>query len=246
MMNRNQSGYNPQKRLIQKMPFDWTLPPRKAAAAQRRLAERVSLIPGNEFRAIAGVDIAYSADNNRGYAAAVLLSVPGLWLIESHVLAADITYPYKPGFLAMREGPLTVRVLKKLQRIPDAVMCDGNGVAHPRRLGLASHIGVLLDIPTIGCAKSPLLAVEDDPGGNRGDFSPITEQNQVLGAALRTRPGVKAIYVSPGHRIDLPATIDLVLATTTKYRLPEPIRHAHRLANQERARDAGEENSPPE
>ncbi len=139
----------------------------------------------------------------------------------------------------MREGPLTLRVLKKLATIPDVVICDGNGIAHPRRLGFASHIGVLLDIPTIGCAKSPLLPVENDPGEKRGDFAPITDHNQVLGASLRTRPGVKTVYVSPGHRIDLAAAIDVILAVTTKYRLPEPIRHAHRLANQERAEDAG-------
>jgi deoxyribonuclease V len=223
--------------LRQVMPFDWSTPPGKAVLWQRDMSRRVILCPLPEPQVVAGIDVAYSAGGTNGYAAAVVMTLPKLKIVETQSEKFEIRYPYRPGLLAMREGPVTAAVLKKLTRRPDVIIFDGAGIAHPRRFGIASHFGVLFDIPTIGCAKTALLSVVGELGPKRGDFAPILLEAEVLGAALCTRPGVQPVHVSPGHRVDLACTIDLVLATTTKYRLPEPIRQAHRLANSLRAKD---------
>jgi len=222
-------------RLRQQLSFDWSVPPARAVLAQRDHAERVVLCPLSPPRLVAAIDIAYSENGKVGYAAAVVMRLPKFKIVQTQTAQGATGYPYRPGLLAFREGRLTASVLKKLTCRPDVVLLDGAGVAHPRRFGLASHLGVLFDIATVGCAKSSLVPHSEEPGPNRGDFSPLMLKTEVLGAALRTRPGVKPVFVSPGHRADLTGAIDVVLATTTRYRLPEPIRQAHRLANELRA-----------
>jgi len=219
------------------MPFDWSTAPGKSVLLQRDLASRVVLCPLPKPTLVAGIDVAYSAAGDMGYAVIVVMKLPNLKVVETQVGQAKITCPYRPGLLAMREGRLNAAILRKLTVRPDVVIFDGAGVAHPRRYGIASHFGVLFDIPTVGCAKTPLIPAVVEAGPNRGDFAPLMLDAAVLGASLRTRPGVKPVYVSPGHRIDLPGTIEVILATTTRYRLPEPVRQAHRLANSLRAED---------
>jgi deoxyribonuclease V len=236
-MDREPGKKTGAKRLRQTMPFDWSIPPSRAVLAQRDLAPQVVLCPLPAANLVAGIDIAYSAGSQWGYAAVVVMKLPKFKMLEIQTERYEIRYPYRPGLLAMREGPLTAAVLKKLACRPDVILFDGAGVAHPRKCGLASQFGLLFDIPTIGCAKTPLISVTGEPGPGRGDFSPMLLEAEVLGAALRTRPGVKPLYISPGHRADLASAINVVLAATTRYRLPEPIRHAHRLANQLRGED---------
>lgn len=222
-------------RLSQQVPFDWSIPPAKAVFTQLDLAVSVALRPLPAPSLVAGIDIAYSKNGRTGYAAIVVTRLPKGKIVQVHTAEGVVGYPYRPGLLAFREGPLTVAVLKKLTCRPDIFFFDGAGVAHPRRFGLASHIGVLFDIPTIGCAKTSLLPDFENPGPNPGDFTPLMLERDVLGVALRTRVGVQPVFVSPGHRVDLAGAIDIVMATVTRYRLPEPIRQAHRVANELRA-----------
>jgi len=222
-------------RLLQKVPFDWSIPPAKAVFAQKDFAAKVALCSLPPPSLVAGVDIAYSKNARVGYAAVVVTRLPKGKIVQVHTAESAVGYPYRPGLLAFREGPLTVAVLKKLTCRPDVILFDGAGIAHPRRFGLASHLGVLFDIPTVGCAKTSLFSGYDEPGPKSGDFTPLMLENEVLGASLRTRVGVQPVFVSPGHRADLSGAIDLVLATVTRYRLPEPIRQAHRVANELRA-----------
>lgn len=236
-MVRYSTGDRDSERLLQLIPFDWSTPPGRAVLAQQAMAAKVELCPLAPPSLVAGVDIAYSRGGAWGYAAAVVVKLPKFKTVETQTARYEIRYSYRSGLLAMREGPLTAAVLKKLTCRPDVIIFDGAGVAHPRRFGIASHFGLLFDIPTIGCAKTPLIAVTGEPGPERSDFAPMRLDAAVLGAALRTRRGVKPVYVSPGHRADLTSAIDVTLATTTKYRIPEPIRQAHRLANKLRAED---------
>jgi deoxyribonuclease V len=211
------------------------VPPTRAVLAQANFADRVVLCPLPPPRLVAAVDISYSPQGEIGYAVAVIVQLPKLKIVEIQGAQGAMDFAYMPGLLAFREGPLTATVIKKLTRRPEVILFDGAGVAHPRRFGLASHLGVIFDVATVGCAKSSLLPDYAEPGPNRGDFSPLMSGAEVLGAALRTRAGVKPVFASAGHRVDLSGAIDLILATTTRYRFPEPLRHAHRLANKLRA-----------
>jgi deoxyribonuclease V len=139
-------------------------------------------------------------------------------------------FPYVPGFLTFREGPVLIKVIKKLSIKPDVILFDGQGIAHPIRLGIASHIGVLLNTPAIGCAKSRLIGEYKEPKLRRGAWSPLTYNNNVVGAVLRTRDNVRPLFISPGHKIDLKASIDIVLNCISKYRIPEPLRRADYLS----------------
>jgi deoxyribonuclease V len=141
-----------------------------------------------------------------------------------------VSFPYVPGLLAFREGPVVLAALAKLQDQPDVLIFDAHGLAHPRRMGLASHLGVLLDRPTVGCAKSRLVGVHEEPDESRGSWTPLTDADEWIGAVVRTRDHVRPVYVSIGHRVDLKTAISLTLGCTSRYRLPEPIRWAHRVA----------------
>ncbi|KOR38652.1 deoxyribonuclease V [Planktothricoides sp. FACHB-1370] len=180
---------------------------------------------------VAGVDVSYSADDTIAKAAVVVLSFPDLQLCDQAIACGPTTFPYIPGFLSFREVPPVLDALAKLTICPDLLLCDGHGLAHPRRFGLACHLGVLTNIPTIGVAKSRYIGQHDPLGEKRGSWQPLIDQGEIVGAVVRSRTGVQPIYVSIGHRLDLATAIDYVLQCTPKYRLPETTRQADQLAS---------------
>ena len=209
----------------------WQVSTAEALDIQRRLARQVSrssqvITP----RFIAGVDI--SAEKAQGMAtgAVVVLEYPELELVETQVVQGRPNFPYVPGLLSFRESPLTLAACEKLSITPDLILVDGQGIAHPRRLGLASHLGLLLNTPTIGCAKSLLCGHHEEPGFDASSYTEVVDKGETIGVALRTRPGVKPIYVSIGHKVDLETAIHWVLECCRGYRLPEPTRLAHLAA----------------
>lgn len=211
----------------------WAVSPREAVALQRRLADAViredRCAP---VRHVAGVDVAYDRRGRSGVAraAAVVFSFTGLEILDSAALSLAVDFPYVPGLLTFREAPAALAVLEKLSVRPDVLLCDGQGLAHPRRLGFASHLGLFLDTPSIGVAKSVLVGAYAEPGPDKGDWTPLIDREEVVGAALRTRSGARPIFVSIGHRVSLATAIDLVLRCTTRFRLPETTRAADRLS----------------
>ncbi len=209
----------------------WQVGIQEALDIQGWLAERVCR-EGNIIapRFIAGVDISVKREQGTATGAVVVLSYPGLELVEARVVSGKIDFPYVPGLLSFRELPLTLAACEKLTITPDLMLVDGQGIAHPRRIGLASHLGLWLDTPTIGCAKSLLCGCHDAPGSEAGTYAEIVDEGEVVGAALRTRSGVTPVYVSTGHKIDLKAAIYWVLRCCRGYRLPEPTRLAHLAA----------------
>jgi deoxyribonuclease V len=210
---------------------DWQMSTAQAMEIQTRLAAQVSR-EGDiaELHLVAGVDISVNREAGTGTGAAVVLSYPQLELVEVKVVTDRINFPYIPGLLSFREAPLILAACESLKVMPDLVMVDGQGIAHPRRMGLASHLGLFLDVPTIGCAKSRLCGFHTEPGNETGSYTELVDRGEVIGAALRTRAGIKPVYVSIGHKVDLPAAIHQVLACCRGYRLPEPTRFAHQAA----------------
>lgn len=212
---------------------DWPRDLAEARVAQEELAGRVEVRDRfGEIRVVAGADVSYIPARQLSFACVALLEYPALTLVEQACAARPTEFPYVPGFLSFREIPVIVAALDKLSRPPDLFLCDGQGVAHPRRLGLASHLGALLDIPSVGVAKSRLVGRYAEPENWRGDWSPLLLRGEILGAVLRTRPGVKPVFVSPGHRVSLETAISFTLACTPRYRLPETTRLTHNLAAQ--------------
>jgi deoxyribonuclease V len=207
----------------------WTLPPSEAIALQRELAAMVIAEDRHPaFETVAGIDVAVS--RGVGRAAVVVVTYPGLQPVETAIAMRALAFPYVPGLLSFREGPTVLAALAQLRAVPDVLMFDGQGIAHPRRLGLAAHMGVLLDLPTVGCAKSRLCGVAVEPATERGAWSPLTDDGDLLGAVLRTRDGVRPVYVSVGHRVSLRTAVALVLGCGAGRRLPEPTRLAHAAA----------------
>lgn len=203
--------------------------PQRAAEEQRQLASKVALCPFPRPPAtVGGLDVGIR--NGIACAAIVVLSYPDLRVRAWSVARAPVSFPYIPGLLAYREIPVALDALRNLHVAPDVIVCDGQGIAHPRRMGIAAHLGVLLDHPTVGCAKSRLWGVHGPVGEARGAWEPLKDGGEIIGAVVRTRAGVKPVYVSPGHRADLDCAIRLVLACAPRYRLPEPTRLAHLLA----------------
>lgn len=201
-------------------------------AIQRRLVDHVSLTWDEpSVEAVAGIDVGFAG--GKGHAAAAVLSFPDLQLLDNARVEMEISFPYIPGLLAFREGPVVLAALERLSVEPDLLICDGHGLAHPRRMGIATHVGVLLDVPSIGCAKSRLVGAHQEPGLSKGSYARLYDRAEVIGAVVRTRDGVKPVYVSIGHRIDLEKAIEFALCCCTRYRLPDPIRWAHRLASEE-------------
>jgi len=208
----------------------WDLPPKEAMEVQQSLLAK--LVQHNELsqvRTVAGVDMGIAGD--QAHAAIVVLSFPDLKPVEAAQAEAPLDFPYIPGLLAFREGPAILAAAERLQIEPDLFIFDGQGLAHPRRMGIASHIGVILDKPSIGCAKSRLCGEHGQVGPNVGDYAELHHQGQVIGAVLRTREGVKPVFISIGHKVALPTAIDYVLRCGAGYRLPEPTRWAHRVAS---------------
>jgi deoxyribonuclease V len=215
---------------------DWNVTPEQASAEQTALAQRVRAT--NDFGAVhfvAGVDVGFEAENTIARAAIAVLSFPELELVETAIARRPVTFPYIPGLLAYREAPVILDAFEKLQSAPDLLIVDGQGRAHPRRFGIACHLGVLLDMPSIGCAKSLLVGRAAAPEKRIGAWTPLIHQNEIIGAALRTKLNAKRVihpvYVSIGHRIDLETAMDFVLRCCRGYRLPETTRYAHQAAS---------------
>ncbi len=211
---------------------DWDICTREARNLQRELAASVvkSRCLSRPPRYVAGIDVAVDRVRGVGRAAVVVVSFPQLKPIETRVVEGQLNWPYVPGFLSFREAPLALKACSLIEKVPDLVIVDGHGTAHPRRLGLASHIGLFLDIPTIGCAKSLLCGTHNEPGMERGATAEIIDAGEVVGVALRTRDRVKPVFVSIGHRCGFADAVASVLHCCDRYRLPEPTRLAHLAA----------------
>lgn len=215
---------------------DWDLSYSQARELQNSLACKVEFKPVKKKpKLVAGIDCALSGSpksfRGRGakriYAAVVVLKLPDFELIETTGAETELTFPYIPGLLSFREAPVCIAAVKKLRNRPDVFMIDGQGIAHPRRLGLAAHLGLFFDTPTIGCAKSRLIGEYKEPPAQKGTYSPLMDKEEIIGAVLRTRNNVKPVFVSVGNKCLLEDAIEITLACTTKYRLPEPTRLAH-------------------
>lgn len=212
----------------------WDLPPRAAVALQHRLRARVIRRGGpRRVRYVAGTDVGFERGGTIARAAVAVLALPELELVDYAVARVPVRFPYVPGLLSFREVPPLLAALARLRVRPELILCDGHGVAHPRGCGLASHLGLATGIPTVGVAKTRLVGRCAQPPPERGSWTPLTEGRRTIGAVLRTRAGVKPIYVSVGHRIGLQNAIRHVMACVTRYRLPETTRWAHRLASGE-------------
>jgi len=211
---------------------DWPVTAEDAIAIQNQLRSQVITEDQlGDVQYVAGVDLGFEEDGAISRAAVAVLSFPDLQLQEKAIAKRPTNFPYIPGFLSFREIPAILDALETVSTTPDLIVCDGQGIAHPRRLGIACHLGVLIDIPTIGAAKSLLVGKHDEVPVEKGSWQPLRYRGEVVGAVLRSRTGVKPLYISPGHRISLPTAIDYVLRCTTKYRLPETTRWADKLAS---------------
>lgn len=210
----------------------WDLDPAAAVALQRELAGRVDVrMPVIHCELIAGADVSYNRFSNVFWAGVVVLRLSDLTVVETQVARKESPFPYIPGLLSFREAPVLLEAFAKVVHEPDVIMFDGQGIAHPRRLGIASHIGLWLDRPSIGCAKSLLTGKFRDLGPQAGSVAPLLDHDEVIGQAVRTKDRVQPVYISAGHKIDLPSAVRLVLASCRGYRLPEPTRQAHLHVN---------------
>lgn len=238
-------------------PERWPGEPKEAAALQRRMAGLVREEPldPEAVELVAGLDVSYAKEDTALAAAAVVLDARTLTVVEQVAVSSEATFPYISGLFGFREIPSVLRALAELTVTPDVIVCDGFGLAHPRRFGIASHLGVLLDRPVVGSAKSVLFGRHSEPGRERGAWTPMVagrsevvedserladEGAEVIGRVLRTRENVRPVYVSVGHRVDLAGSADLILRLSPKYRIPEPIRHADRLCGAYRKEKAAE------
>ena len=219
------------KRASQKMIHSWDLEPAQAAALQAELARQVvrrSRQRMEDMATVAGIDAGYRKET--AYAAVVVVNLTDLQILETATAAKPVSFPYVPGLLSFREGPAILEALDKLKSPPDLLIIDGQGIAHPRRFGIASHIGLLTGIPSIGCAKTRLSGDYAEPQPDRGSTAYLKENGEILGAVVRTRTGVKSVFVSIGHLMDLKDSIRIILKSCRGYRLPEPIRWADQLS----------------
>lgn len=210
----------------------WPLTVEEALPIQQELRKEV--ITSDQLASVqyvAGVDMGFEDSFSISRAAVAVLSFPDLELKEQAIAKRPTTFPYVPGFLSFREIPAVLDALEKLAIAPDLILCDGQGIAHPRRFGIACHLGVLIDVPTIGVAKSLLVGKHEELPLERGNWQPLVHRRETIGAVLRTRKGVKPVYVSSGHRVSLTTAIDYVMRCTPKYRLPETTRWADKLAS---------------
>lgn len=213
-------------------PHSWNLSPSDAIQLQKKLASQV--ITEDCFgtiRLVAGVDVGFEENNQITRAAVAVLVYPGLELIEYAIARRPTEFPYIPGLLSFREIPAVLDALNKLQQLPELVLCDGQGIAHPRRLGIASHLGVITGLPTIGVGKSRLIGKHAEVPQHKGEWTPLIDKAETIGAVLRTRNGVKPLYISSGHKVCLSSAVDYVMGCITRYKLPETTRWAHRLAS---------------
>lgn len=210
----------------------WKVSPAAAIQIQRELRRRLNVKAyRGSIETVAGVDVSYDRRSPVVYAAAVVMRLRDRQILETATAATLATFPYIPGLLSFREAPVVLRAFKKLRRRPDCLICDGQGIAHPRRFGLACHLGLVLDLPSIGCAKSLLVGAYRQPASKRGSFKTLSDNGERVGIILRTRDGIEPVYVSPGYRMSTQRAREIVLGTYGGYRIPEPTRQAHLLVN---------------
>jgi deoxyribonuclease V len=217
--------------------YIFTVPPSIESA--RKIQEQVRSLVITEDRLdtvqfVAGVDVGFEDNYTQTKAAVAVLRFPSLAMVETAIAKIPTCFPYVPGFLSFREIPAILEALERLESIPDLILCDGQGIAHPRRLGIASHLGVVIDRPTIGVAKSLLVGKHEPVGLEKGSWTPLIDRGETIGAVLRSRTGVRPLYISIGHQVSLSTAIDRVLHCLTKYRLPEPTRIADKLSSSPR------------
>lgn len=221
----------------------WNLTPTEAVALQKQLRDQVVLQPlPDTVELVAGADISYNKFSDVMYAGIVVLRLPSLEVVATAGVVTTTTFPYVSGLLSFRETPPLLEAWERLTVRPDVLMLDGQGIAHPRRFGIASHVGLLLNLPTIGCAKTLLVGKYEEPLEQAGNWSPLIHRDEVIGVALRTKHRVNPVYISPGHLADLPTSIDLALRCVNGYRIPDPTRLAHLFVN---ALRRGEAWTPP-
>jgi len=209
----------------------WKVSVQKAIQIQEHLKDRVVLKKTFiKAKTIGAGDVAYSKNKDQLFGAVAVLAFPEMGILDIATAFGNIPFPYVPGLLGFREGPILIKAFQKLKVKPDVMIFDGQGIAHPRGFGLASHVGLWLDVPSIGCAKTPLLAELTSPGPLKGSFELIRRRGQEVCAVLRTKDKVRPIFVSPGHRIDLLTSIEVILASCRGFRMPEPLRRAHHIS----------------
>lgn len=208
----------------------WNVSPAEAVAIQEKLRPYVKTRwdRRRRVRHVAGVDM--STKGGKARAAVVVLTYPGLEPVEQKIATLPLSFPYIPGLLSFRECPAVLAAWRKIEIRPDLILVDGQGMAHTRRLGIASHLGLLLDVPSVGCAKSRFCGAHEEPGVDAGSHAPLWDRGELIGAAVRTRDDTRVVYVSVGHRIDLDLAVEFTLACCRGFRLPEPIRMAHQAA----------------
>ena len=206
----------------------WKVSPAEAREIQEKLRKRLRLQPPRTpLKTVAAGDVAYSREDDMTYAAFLLFTYPGLTLLESASAKGRASFPYIPGFLTFREAPILLKAFSRLKTRPDLILIDGQGIAHPRVMGIAAHIGLILNLPSIGCAKSRLIGTHEGLAPDRGKAVPLLVGDRTAGMVLRTRAGVKPVYVSPGHKMDMETSVKIVLSLCRGYRIPEPLRQAH-------------------
>jgi len=209
---------------------NWNMTVKKAIELQKSLAGQVQVRRFNKkLKTIGGLDCAFTDDKKNIIACVVVMSAKTFEIIETSYTVQVVNFPYIPGLLSFREAPACLAAIEKLTVIPDCFIVDGQGIAHPRRLGIASHLGLFLDVPTIGCAKSRLIGDFTPPASRKGSTSPLTDKDEIIGSVVRARNNVKPVFVSVGNKCRLSDAIRIVLNCCTKYRLPEPSRLAHQI-----------------
>jgi deoxyribonuclease V len=218
----------------------WDVDVREATEIQERLRKKLSLknrFVFRDIRWIAGADVAYATGDDAIFGAVVVLSFPELVVVEASGIKGRVEFPYIPGLLTFREAPVLLEAFSLLKQRPDVILFDGQGIAHPRGFGLASHAGLLIGLPSVGCAKTRLVGEHGSVGRRRGSYSWLRFEGKRVGAVVRTRADVKPVFVSAGNEITIQTAVRLVLAACKGYRLPEPIRKAHQLANRIRRKE---------
>ncbi len=225
-------------KLVIQHKWDLTFP--EARHLQQELRSQVDVSTSldiSRIQIVAAADISYSRKGGDLFGVVVLLRFPELTLLATYAHRMKVPFPYVPGYLSFREVPVLIPIFEQMEADFDVLLCDAQGIAHPRRFGLASHLGVLLDKPSVGCAKSRLVGDYREPGPEKGDYTFLLDGEEPIGLVLRTRRGVKPLFVSPGHRTDFESARNITLACVTRYRIPEPLRLAHRIVNTIRAQE---------
>lgn len=212
----------------------WDVSPPEAIQIQTRLRSALVLEPCDvdQIKLVAGADVSYDKGSDEIFAAVVVVELPGLNVVAKSGVVASATFPYIPGLLSFREAPAVLKAWEQLPCQPEALMLDGQGIAHPRRFGLACHLGLWVDIPSVGCAKSLLVGTYQEPAPEAGSHTPLIDKGEVVGVALRTKDHTSPMFISPGHRVDLNSALALVMRCVKGYRQPEPTRQAHLYVNQ--------------